>query len=239
MRVPDAVKRQQEQVDAFDAALTAPPPGETPQAPEPQADPPPAPPPTPQTEVDWQQKFQTLQGKYNAEVPTLRNQVAQLSQQVEQLSARPASTPEPTPAPATTPPPKLITAEDIETYGDDLISLIRRVAVETDAGEKAKLQAEIAELRKQMTANTEQVERVQGSVTDERRATYFVELAKACPTYDAVDNSDEFKAWLLEPDDFSGIVRNEILQQRYFAFDAAGTAKIFKTFIGQATPSPT
>jgi hypothetical protein len=239
MRVPEAVKRQQEQMDAFDAAMTAAP-GETPPATEPPADPPPAPPPTPPTEVDWQQKFQTLQGKYNAEVPSLRNQVAELSRQVQDLTAaRPAPTPEPAPAPAVATLPKLITDEDTETYGNDLIDLIRRVAVETDAGEKAKLQGEIAELRKQMTANAAQVERVQGNVEGERRATYFTDLAKACPTYEAVDNSDEFKAWLLETDDFSGIVRNEILQQRYHAFDASGTAKIFNAYLAGATPSPT
>src|SRR5215471_17215046 len=225
MRVPEAVKRQQEQMEAFDAALVAAP-GETPTPPEPPADPPPAPPPTPPTEVDWQQKFLTLQGKYNAEVPQLRSQVAQLSQQIQGMTAAPSTTtPEPTPAPAATPPPKLVTPEDTETYGDDLIDLIRRVAVETDAGEKAKLQSELAELRKQMTANAAQVEKVQGSVTDERRAAYFTDLAKACPTYEEVDNSEEFKTWLLQTDDFSGLVRNDILHQRFHAFDAPGTAK--------------
>lgn len=237
MRVPDAVRRQQEQMDAFDAELAAQPPGETPPATEPPAEPPPAPPSTPPTEVDWQQKFQTLQGKYNAEVPQLRSQIAELSDQVKNLTSQPAPTPEPTPAPAATPPPKLVTTEDTETYGDDLIDLIRRVAVETDAGEKAKLQGEIAELRKQMAATGEQVKEVQGNVVDDRRAKYFVALAEACPTYEAVDESEAFKTWLLEPDDFSGIVRNDLLQRAFHAFDAVQTAKIFNAYIAQATPS--
>lgn len=236
-RVPEAVRRQQEQVDAFDAELNAPPPGETPPVPEAPLETPPATPPPASTEVDWQQKFQTLQGKYNAEVPQLRGQVQALTQRLEELSANPSPTPTPAPAPAD-PPPKLVTTEDTETYGDDLIDLIRRVAVETDAGEKAKLQGEIAELRRQMAATGEQVKEVQGSVTDERRVAYFVDLAKLCPTYDDVDNNEAFKAWLLQTDDFSGFVRNDILQRAYHAFDAVQTAKIFNTFIAQATPEP-
>lgn len=237
-RVPEAVRRQQEQVDAFDAELAAQaaaPTGETP--PEPQAPPEPAQPapaPAP-TEVDWQQKFLTLQGKYNAEVPQLRNQVATLTQQVESIAA-PPSTPAQAPAPAAAPPPKLITDEDTETYGTDLIDLIRRVAVETDAGEKERLQAEIADLRQQMAAATKQVESVQGNVEGERRAAYFTELARLCPTYEETDANEAFKAWLLEPDEFSGLIRNDILQQVYGAFDAARTAHIFNTWLAKATP---
>lgn len=238
MRVPEAVRRQAEQMEAFDAELAAAaaqPTGETPTPPTPPADPPPATPPEPT--VDWQQKFLTLQGKYNAEVPQLRSQVANLTEQLGQLS-----TPSPTPAaaapPPADPPPKLVTTEDTETYGDDLIDLIRRVAVETDAGEKAKLQGQIAELREQMAAQATQVKEVQGNVEGERRQQYFVDLAKACPTYETVDEDDAFKAWLLQTDDFSGIVRNDILQRAYLSYDVGQTAKIFNAFIAQATPEP-
>jgi hypothetical protein len=230
-RVPEAVKRQAEAMDALDAEITA---QETPEPPPPPE--PPAEPPAPQPAAeDWQHKFQTLQGKYNAEVPQLRNQVAALSQQIQELTARPA-----TPAPTTpTPPPevkKLITDEDTETYGADLIDLIRRVAVETDAGEKARLTAEIADMRLQMAAQATQVETVRGSVTDERRAKYFTDLAKLCPTYEETDASQPFKDWLIQTDDFSGLVRNDILQAAYRDFDADRTAKVFNQFLG-ATPS--
>jgi hypothetical protein len=235
-RVPEAVKRQAEAMDALDAELTAPP-QETPQDPppsEPPAEPPAAPPPAAE---DWQHKFQTLQGKYNAEVPGLRNQIAELTRQVEELTAKPAATPEPPPAP---PAPKLITDEDTETYGADLIDLIRRVAVETDAGEKARLQGEIADMRKQMAAQATQVETVAGNVADERRATYFTELAKLCPTYEETDGRQDFKDWLVQLDDFSGLVRNDILQAAYARFDADRTAKVFNQFLGAipAAPAP-
>jgi hypothetical protein len=233
-RVPEAVKRQAEAMDALDAELTAPP-QETPQDPppsEPPAEPPAAPPPAAE---DWQHKFQTLQGKYNAEVPGLRNQIAELTRQVEELTAKPAATPEPPPAP---PAPKLITDEDTETYGADLIDLIRRVAVETDAGEKARLQGEIADMRKQMAAQATQVETVAGNVADERRATYFTELAKLCPTYEETDARQDFKDWLLQLDDFSGLVRNDILQTAFHAYDVDRTAKVFNQFLGATAPAP-
>ena len=235
-RVPEAVQRQAEAMDALDAEMAlavAPADPETPpvpEAPEPPATPPPAPAPAAE---DWQHKFQTLQGKYNAEVPGLRAQVANLTQQIEELRAKPAATPEPAPAA-----PKLITDEDTETYGADLIDLIRRVAVENDAGERARLQGEIADLRKQMAAQATKVETVQTNVADERRATYFTELGKQCPTYEETDARQDFKDWLLQTDDFSGLVRNDILQAAYRDFDAARTAKVFNQFLGATPPAP-
>ena len=233
-RVPEAVKRQAEAMDALDAEIGG---QETPPAPPPSE--PPAEPPAPQPAAeDWQHKFQTLQGKYNAEVPTLRNQVATLSQQVQELTARPAATPAPA---ATSAPPeasKLITDDDTETYGADLIDLIRRVAVETDAGEKARLTSEIADMRLQMAAQATQVETVRGSVTEDRRVKYFVDLAGLCPTYEETDSRQDFKDWLLKVDDFSGLIRNDILQSAYAAFDAERTAKVFNQFLGATPPAP-
>ena len=233
-RVPEAVKRQQAEMEAFDADMAA---GETappPDAPVPPAEPPPA---TVPAADDWQHKFQTLQGKYNAEVPTLRGQITALQQRIEELSAAPPATPPTTQAPPPPPVTKLVTTEDTETYGDDLIDLIRRVAVESDAGERAKLQGEIADLRKQMAAQASTVETVAGNVAGDRRVKYFAALAEQVPTYEAVDNEPAFKEWLMQADEFSGIVRNEILQSAYFDFDVDRTAKVFNAFIAQATPS--
>ena len=240
-RVPEAVRRQAAEMEALDAEMTAPvapPPGETPpELPpaQPPADPPPAPAPAAD---DWQHKFQTLQGKYNAEVPQLRDQIANLTQQIEGLrTAPPPATPTPAPA-APAPASKLITPEDTETYGDDLIDLMRRVVRETDAGEKAKLQDEIAELRRQMAAQATQVETVRGSVTDDRRAKYFTDLAKDVPDYETIDASQPFKDWLVQTDEFSGMVRNDILQKAYADFDVGRTAKVFNQYTAQATPAP-
>ena len=240
-RVPEAVQRQAEQMEALDREMAGPadpPPQETPEAPPPTPEPPVSPPPAPAPAAeDWQHKFQTLQGKYNAEVPGLRSQVANLTQQIEELRAKPPATPEPAAA-ATPPATKLITDEDTETYGADLIDLIRRVAVENDAGERARLQGEIADVRKQLAAQATQVETVTGNVADERRATYFVELAKQCPTYEETDGRQDFKDWLLQLDDFSGLVRNDILQNAYRDFDAGRTAKVFNQFLGATPPAP-
>jgi hypothetical protein len=233
--VPEAVKRQQAEMEALDAEMAAQETAPPPEAPEPPAEPPPEPPPAVD---DWQHKFQTLQGKYNAEVPTLRGQITALQQRIEELSATPPTTPETPPAPPPPPATKLITDEDTETYGDDLIDLMRRVVAETDAGEKARLQGEIADLRKQMAAQATQVETVAGNVTDERRAKYFTDLAKLVPTYDEVDARQDFKDWLMQADEFSGLLRNEILQTAYFAFDAERTAKVFNQFLGATPPAP-
>lgn len=63
----------------------------------------------------WKNRFMTLQGKYNKEVPALSNQLSQLRQQIEQLEKKPVA---PTP---------YLTDEEREEYGD-IGSMMERVA---------------------------------------------------------------------------------------------------------------
>jgi len=56
------------------------------------------------------------------------------------------------------------------------------------------------------------------------------------PDYEVIDNDDAFKTWLLQADGFSGLLRNDILQNAYFAFDVDRTAKVFNAWKAEATP---
>ena len=97
----------------------------------------------------WQQKYRTLQGMYNKEVPSLNAQNRELNSRVSQLESllgtmnkqeKPA---EPVVA------DKLITDSDIEEYGDS-IEIMRKAAKEELSGQMgrvAQLEQEIAKLR--------------------------------------------------------------------------------------------
>jgi hypothetical protein len=92
--VPDAVRRAARRSEELQASLVegsppATPVGEPP-ASQPQApvgEPPPAQ-PQPQTDT-WEQRYRTLQGKYDSEIPALRAQVSAMENLVRTMQAAP------------------------------------------------------------------------------------------------------------------------------------------------------
>lgn len=227
--LPDAVQRQLDETNAYDADLAAqaaapPAPELTPPAPEPVA---PPPEPTPAPTVDWEQRYKTLQGKYNTEVPALQTQVRDLSDKVEKLAAPPA-----TPAPAKDHPPqvKLVTDKDTEEFGAELVDLIRRCATEVAGPDRTRLEAEIAELKAQLPDLKKDMASVATSQAEDRRATYFVDLTKVVADWEAVNVDEGFIEWLKAKDPLSGIARGVLLGDAFDKFDVTRTATVFNTW---------
>lgn len=242
MSLPKAIQKQVEEADAMVAQMTGQPPqGETPPAPDPQPAPEPAPQPNvsqepnPQptvSEETWQAKFFTLKGKYDAEVPRLHAQMKELNTQVQQLITEAANAKA---APVTTEPVKsLITEQDKEAFGSDLLDLIDR-ATEAKVAEfrtrETKLQAEIAELKGK-------VGRVDETVGVSSKEMFLDRLAKQVPDWEALNVDQGFLAWLAEVDPVYGLPRQSALTNAYEMLDAVRTANIFKQYKSTLAPSP-
>lgn len=218
--LPMQVQRQAEEVAELDKMFEGTPQEQSDAEPaEAVQEPVPAPPEKPkQDEETWQKRYQTLQGMFNAEVPRLNSQVKELQQQLQAVLAKSQE-----PAKAPEPQQKLVTEKDVEAYGGELLDVIKRQAVEAVQADLAKLQAENAELRKQLGGVAEK----QGHV--DRRA-YFAELAAAVPDYEALNTDQGFLAWLSEVDPVSGLNRQTFLNAAYENLDAQRTAAVFSTY---------
>ena len=245
MSLPRAVQQQVEEADALVAQMNGTQPvnpdtGEPIVNPEPQ----PANEPEPQnispepepkpavSEETWEQKYHTLKGKFDAEVPRLYAQVRELNTQVTQLTAdlavakaQPAQ-----PVPAST--PSLITEQDKEAFGADLIDLIERATEAKLAGSRqleAQLTAEIAELKGKLGNVTERQ-----VVSDKDR--YESALTTAVPDWQALNVDQGFLNWLAEVDPVYGVPRQYALNNAYEALDAGRTATIFNQYKKSVTP---
>ena len=82
--------------------------------PEPQAEPDPEPP-----KVDFEQRYKTLQSKYDKEVPVLHRQVRELMAEINSIKNPPA------PVKAEEVP---FDPNDVETFGEDLVGMAQRIA---------------------------------------------------------------------------------------------------------------
>jgi len=245
MALPKAIQQQVDDADAFVAQLNGQPPtGET--NPQPNPEPPtepeppkqpvsqePQPNPTPDVSEDtWQAKFFTLKGKYDAEVPRLHAQMRELNTQVQTLLAETAAkaaqqTPEPTPAKT------LITEQDKEAFGSDLLDLIDRATESKISGfrdRESQLQAEIAELKGKLGNVTERQ-----VVSDKDR--FISALASQVPDWEALNVDQGFLTWLAEVDPVYGLPRQAALNSAYDALDAGRTAAIFKQYKAIVSPA--
>ena len=245
MALPRAVQQQIDDADALVAQLNGTQPvnpdtGE-PIVTEPQPAPEPQPQPISQEpepkpavpEETWEQRYHSLKGKFDAEVPRLYAQVREMNDQIKQLVAEnavaKAQTVHTDPAPAKT----LITEQDKEAFGSDLIDLIERATEQKLAGNReleAQLRAEIDELKGKLgNVSERQV------VSDKDR--YESVLTNAVPDWQTLNVDQGFLNWLAEVDPVYGMPRQYALTNAYEALDATRTATIFNQYKKTIAPA--
>jgi len=149
----------------------------------------------------WERKYKTLQGMFNAEVPRLKSEVADLKNQLSTAIARLDLASSEKPESKSTKSQRLVTDKDVEDFGGDLVDLIKRQATEvaqSTLDEKiSRLEAENADLRGQVTGVSER----QG---ESARRDYFAQLERLVPDYEAINVDQGFMDWLSEVDMLSG-----------------------------------
>lgn len=208
-----------------------------PPAPEPApapAEPTPAPAPAPAAETDWAHKYKTLQGvftaeqgRWNAEKKVLETRLAALEQ-----AAKPAP---PAAAPAPQQPAKLVTDKDVETYGPELMDVIKRQATEMAHEIVAQ---KMAELKPQLDQTREQVSNVSAQVYKTHEERFYGELSKEVPDWEQVNTDQRWLDWLAEVDELSGVPRQAYLDNASGQLDHKRVAKLFTTFKDKAGLNP-
>ncbi|MGP3789775.1 hypothetical protein [Pseudomonas sp. B392_1p] len=173
----------------------------------------------------WRHRFDVLQGKYNAEVPALRKEIATLT---EQLAAAGTPSGESAAQRAQSAVADLSAAE-IEEYGPELVNLIQRVVGKavggTEQGDLKEIKSELGQLRE---------ERQQDAV-----ARFWSELEIQVPNFRKVNADSGFHAWLAEVDPLSGQARQQLLVAAQQALDPYRVSAIFKSFAKPASAKPT
>jgi len=179
----------------------------------------------PVPEEKWELKYHVLQSKYDAEVPRLHSQVRELNTQVQTLIAEverakvTAST-----APASTEP--LITEQDREAFGPDLIDLIERAT----ASKVSTLQARENELLNEVKQLKSQLGDVSERQTVSDKDRFVNGLTKQVPDWETLNTDQGFLGWLQEVDPIYGLPRHAALTTAYEAGDVNRVAIVFNTY---------
>lgn len=185
------------------------------------------------------QKYKTLQGMYNAEVPRLHQQnreMTQRVQQMEQLLASLSAQQQQTPATSQPTVDKLVTDKDVEEYGESL-DVMRKVSREELIPVAQRL-AQIESMLRQMQVNV--VPQVQNLAQRQQMSAeqqFWADLAAAVPNFRDINGNEAFQSWLLEADPLTGITRQTYLDDAQRNLDARRVVNFFRTWLeitGQA-----
>jgi uncharacterized protein YukE len=246
MTLPKAVVAATEELAALEQQLqapvteTPPPDGQTEQVapeppfPEPAPAPPVAstdePPPAPEAEEKWEHKYRRLQGKYDAEVPRLHQQVRELQAAIQQMQhqihAPPPAAPE-----KLAEPERYVSDEDVANYGEDFVDIQRRIALDATR----ELRKQIDELKTQLAQTGQAVQQTGQAVNT---VTFEQRLVDTIPDFKAVNNDPTWIAWLNEVDPLLRGPRRMVAQAAYERGDVEainGYVELFK----QSRAAPT
>lgn len=172
-------------------------------------------------EETFKQKYNTLRGKYDAEVPRLHHQVRELTQRIDQLVRdQSAKTVEPT-----KPKEKVsyVTDADRAEFGEELIDVQRRVAKEVASEYEERLEQQDAVIRKLQ----EQLEQTGNRVGE---MNFAQRLQVLVPDFAQIDNDERWMAWLNEHDPILRGPRRVQAQAAFNAGDAEAVAHYVKLF---------
>lgn len=243
VRLPRAIRAQQQAAEALQAQLNQPAPSEgfvpvaelaAPEpapapAPTPEPTPAPAPAPAPAASNDWEQKYKTLQGMFRAELnqqvasqlqqsrqreTELLSAVQQLQQEMRQVREKPAAN--------TAPDPK-----DVEAFGIELVEMVSR-----NAG--AQITSAVAQAMSEVVARLDRLEQ-QNMATAKSAAlsaeqVFYSELDRLVPDWKAVNGDAGFLTWLGEADPVYGEPRQVALDRASQVLNADRAAAVFKAF---------
>lgn len=172
---------------------------------------------------DWAGRYNSMRGRFersNQMVGSLQEQLVQAGDEIGRLTTlleRAGVDRAPQPQNNLSHHNNVITEQDIDTYGNELLDTVARVARGAVQPEIDTLKNENAELKKR-------------AITDGQRDLRST-LARAVPSWAAIQASQDWKRWLSLPNVYTGVVRGRMLKAAYDAADAPTVVALFQDFV--------
>lgn len=248
MALPAAIQRAQEQADAALAAIQNAPqnpvvrdpsqvtvaPAPVAPAPPPEVPPAPQPAPAPAPVDDFKAKYLSLQGKYNAEVPRLNQQLQDALRRLQQLEAAPP----PKPADPPEPPKPVATPKEVEDFGAPMLEMVQRQAQQVFSSLAHSFTVQLQGLDVRLKSVEQTVNGVTQQAGQTREELFFTELGRQVPDWEQINESAEWLAWLGEKDPVYGFTRQAALDNARQNLNLQQTVAIFKAFKQPSAPAP-
>jgi len=183
----------------------------------------------------WKQRFQVTQGLLNQQreqMAELRSdfnrQIADLQTQLREANSARPSAEQNDDIDLT----QYYTQEQIDEYGPDQLKTIVRTSLQAARREaQAAVEQAVAPIR-------QEAEETKQQAAEREKLQFHAQIAEQVPDWVEVDASTEWREWLKEVDENSGMVRNDVLMSNYRARNLRFVVKMFKEFKGAQPSAP-
>jgi len=188
-----------------------------------------APPELPETNADgtvnWENRFKALKGRYDADQRRWNETQAQYDARVHEAQARlEAASRKPLPGEVEQGP--LVTPQEVQEYGADLIDVIRRAAAEAVMPMLKPIATEVGQMRAR-------VETTESETGKQFLTRMHSSMDQMVPGWDALNRDPNFIAWTKRNDIYSGLNRQELLQKAWYAGDSNRVAAFFQGYLAE------
>lgn len=183
----------------------------------------------------WRGRFDVVQGMLRKQREEANDRATQLNQRITDLEQEnrtlKASGAHGTPAKVDL--SAFFTPEQIEQFGEDQCEAIANATLKgARATVQQEIEAQVKPLRDRADADAKAAKQA-------KEDAFWDKLAELVPDYEAVDATDEWREWLSQKDENTGLVRQRILNQHHAALDAVQCAKVFQAYAkSKARPAP-
>jgi len=114
----------------------------------------------------------------------------------------------------------MLTRQDLDNFGPELLDVAQRAAMHTMAPELQRLHDENRDLQDQLNSATK-------TAIDQY-------LDREVPNWRQINADERFHSWLLQPEPYSGIIRDRLLKDAAHSANALRVASFFKGFLREA-----
>ena len=195
--------------------------------------------------VDWEHKYKVLDGMFKAEKTKLNEQIKQLQalpqanttlvanlqaeiQRLEQTNSQLEQARQSEPAVSHTE----LDSYLVDEYGEEFAQAVAKTANAQNAPLLQKLQ----HLETQFNSQSQSI---QTNETDRNMTSLKASIKSAGFDFDVVNSDSMFHAWLSESDPYSGMQRQQLLEQAFNSGDTQRTARFYTDFMNTQTTRAT
>lgn len=214
------------------APVAAAPAPEAPPAPAPE---PPPPAPAPASTENWENRYRSLKGRVDTEMPALQAREKVLTAQVERLTEQVLAL---TKAATAAPEKPAVDPRDAQQFGEDMVEMVQRNARHAYETIKSELTSIAGKLESRVAALEERVVGVAKKTEQTLEDTFYSSLESQVPDWKAINASQQWLQWLGEIDPVYGLPRQAALDVAFQRQDSARVVNIFKQFKAATAKKP-
>jgi hypothetical protein len=165
---------------------------------------------------DWKRRYNAMRGRVDQQ----SEQMHQMAEQLQRLQVRSNSS---APAPQRQDAPrKLLSDQEIEDYGPEFVDVVRRAAAEV----ATPLYDEVQHLR-------DQLGQVQTETANAFMTRMNATIGGLVPNWQEVNRHPAFVQWVGLPEVYSGVIRQQLMQEAWNNGDAQRVAAFFRAFLAE------